>query len=63
MKKYPYFAIEVIRKDLFAIKKIVCEYATVPVDRVGYITLQDALKSAEDQGLEIEKIGSLYEII
>lgn len=59
-----YYAIEIhgIKNDIFCIKKVDGNWI-VPVDYVAYRSLNDALASAENQELKIEKVGSFYEII
>ena len=58
-----YYAIEIINNRAFVIKQVRGSGWVLPVNGKAYITLEKAQAAAIELGLQIEKIGSFYEII
>lgn len=58
-----YYAIEIINNRAFTIKKVRDSSWVLPVNGKAYRTLEKAQVVAVELGLQIEKIGSFYEII
>lgn len=60
-----YYAIEITgygKRQRFNIKKVIGN-GTYPFNCVGYGSLEDALKAAKENGLEIKAIGDIWQII